>query len=86
MKDDLLLFFNEFHSNDVITKELGALFIALIHKKEGAISLRDFRPISLVGSHYKNLANHLRRVLPEIISDGQGAFADGRQILDSMLI
>ena len=90
LEDGMLVFFNEFHSNGAIAKELGVSFIALIPKKEGAISLRDFRPISLIGSLYKILAkvlaNWLRRVLPEVISDFQGAFVDGRQILDTVLI
>lgn len=65
-------------------------FIALIPKKEGAISIRDFQPISLIGSLYKILAkvltNWLCGILLEIISKNQGAFVDDRQILDSVLI
>ena len=84
------MFFNEFHVNGVITGELGATFIALVPKKDGAISIKDFRPISLIGSLYKILAkvlaNRLCKVLPEIISEIQGAFVDGRQILDSIIV
>ena len=90
LEDDLVVFFNEFHSNGVITRELGASFIALIPKKHGAISIKDFLPISLIGSLYKIvakvLANRLRKVLSYIISDIQGAFVDGCQILDSVLV
>ena len=90
LEDDLLIFFNEFHKNGVLIGELGATFVALIPKKDGAISIKDYRPISLIGGLYKILAkvlaNRLRRVLPEIGSDIQGAFVDGRQILDSVLI
>ena len=32
------------------------------------------------------LANLLQKVLPEIISDIQGAFVDGRQVIDSVVI
>ena len=56
----------------VIPGELGASFIALIPKKDGAICIKDFRPISLIGSLYKILskvlANRIRQVLPNIIS------------------
>lgn len=52
--------------------------------------IKDYRPFSLIGGLCKILAkvlsNRLRRVLPEIISDIQGAFVDDRQILDSVLI
>ena len=61
----------------------------MILKKDGAISIKDFHPISLIGNLCnilsKVLANRLRMVLPEIISDIQGAFADGPQILDIVL-
>ena len=52
--------------------------------------MKDFCPISLVGSVYKIiakvLANHLRLVLEKIVYDLQNAFVQGWQILDSILI
>ena len=63
-----------FHDNFFfIVGELGASFIALISKKDGAISIKNLCPMSLIGSQYnilaKVLANCLRKVLPEVISD-----------------
>ena len=62
----------------------------LIPKKAGAKGVKDFRPISLLGSLYKILAkvlaNRLRLVLGSLITPTQNAFIKGRQILDSMLI
>ncbi|RVW41410.1 hypothetical protein CK203_095174 [Vitis vinifera] len=56
----------------------------------GAEDLGDFRPISLVGSLYKwlakVLANRLKKVVGKVISKAQGAFVEGRQILDAVLI
>lgn len=91
LKDDLYVFFKEyFHDNGVIGGQLRASFIALIPKKEGDLSIKNFQPISLTGSLYKILANilanHLRKVLLEVIFSKQGAFVDGRQILHSVLI
>jgi hypothetical protein len=52
--------------------------------------MKDFRPISLVGSLYKIiakvLANRLKGVLDKVISKTQSAFIKGRQILDLILI
>eukprot|EP00268_Persea_americana_P019576 TRINITY_DN20054_c2_g1_i1.p1 TRINITY_DN20054_c2_g1~~TRINITY_DN20054_c2_g1_i1.p1 ORF type:complete len:191 (+),score=19.31 TRINITY_DN20054_c2_g1_i1:624-1196(+) len=92
LEDELLVFFNEFHANGVITGDLGASFIALIPKKEGAISIKDYRNrllcliVSLNKILAKVLASRLRKVLPEIIPEFQGAFLEGRQILDTALI
>ena len=43
-------FFKEFHDHSKFVKSLNATFLVLIPKKVGAEDLRDFRPISLVGS------------------------------------
>ena len=54
------------------------------------LNIRDFRPISLVGSLYKILAkvlaNRLKVVLDQLISESQNSFMGGMQILDSVLI
>ncbi|XP_023896574.1 uncharacterized protein LOC112008478 [Quercus suber] len=56
---------------------------ALIPKTNGASNIRDFRPISLVGSVYKILAkvlaNCLKEVLDQLISESQNSFVgDGK--------
>ncbi|RVW35166.1 putative ribonuclease H protein [Vitis vinifera] len=52
--------------------------------------ISDFRPISLITSLYKIiakvLAGRIRGVLHETIHSTQGAFVQGRQILDAVLI
>jgi hypothetical protein len=90
LKEDIMAVFSEFHSKASFQKSLNAYFIALIPKKVGAVDLKDFRPISLVGVVYKLiakiLANRLKMMLGKIISKTQDAFVKGRQIMDSVLI
>lgn len=44
-------------------------FIALFNKKNGARDLKDFWPISLVGSFYKILSKLLVRDLKELLAN-----------------
>ncbi|RVX03440.1 hypothetical protein CK203_019819 [Vitis vinifera] len=56
----------------------------------GAEELEDFRQISLVGGLYKLLAkvlaNRLKLVVGEVVSENQDAFIQGKQVLDAVLI
>jgi hypothetical protein len=87
---DIMKVFHDFHARGWFEKSLNASFISLIPKAPGVISLKDFRPISLVGSIYKIiakvLANKLKSVLEKVISKSQSAFIKGRQIIDPILI
>ena len=67
-------------------KSLNATFLVLVPKKGDAEDLKDFRPISLVSSLYKLLANKIKKVMGKVISESQNAFVEGRQILDAVLI
>ena len=79
---DVLAVFEEFYQHSKFEKSLNATFIALIPKKNGASNIRDFRPISLVGSVYKILAkvlaNRLKEVLDQLISVSWNNFVGGR--------
>ena len=78
-------FFRDFHERGRFVKSLNATFLTLVPKKGGAEDLKDFKPISLVGSLYKLLANvlanRLKKVLRKMITESQNAFLEGRQIL-----
>ncbi|RVW40791.1 Transposon TX1 uncharacterized 149 kDa protein [Vitis vinifera] len=90
VKPEILGLFKEFYLHGTFQRSLNSTFLLLIPKKEGAEDLRDFRPISLVGSVYKLLAkvlaNRLKSVMGEVIFDSQQAFVQRRQILDVVLI
>ena len=79
-------FFWEFYKHGNFVKSLNATFLFLILKKVGAKDLRDFRPISLMGGLYKWLTKVLANRLRKVVSKAQGAFVEGRQILDAVLI
>nr|GEX32757.1 RNA-directed DNA polymerase, eukaryota, reverse transcriptase zinc-binding domain protein [Tanacetum cinerariifolium] len=69
---------------------VNSAFITLIPKVSNPLFIKDYRPISLIGLHYKIVAkilsNRLYKVIDSIISPEQSAFISGRQILDGPLI
>nr|GEW62459.1 RNA-directed DNA polymerase, eukaryota, reverse transcriptase zinc-binding domain protein [Tanacetum cinerariifolium] len=75
---------------DGFTFGSNSSFIALIPKTPGSNMVKDFRPISLIGSFYKIiakiLANHLIFILGDIVNEVQSAFVANRQILDCPFI
>nr|GEX76534.1 transposon TX1 uncharacterized [Tanacetum cinerariifolium] len=81
---------NNFFINGDIPAGCNSSFIALISKVPDANLVKDFRPISLIGSIYKIIAkiltNRLINVLGDIVSEVQSAFVAGRKILDGPFI
>jgi hypothetical protein len=82
LQDDLLAVFVEFYEYGSFERSLNATFLSLIPKRTNVVEVKDFQPISLVGSVYKILAkvlaNRLSRVLSTIISPSQNVFVQGR--------
>ena len=82
--------FAKFHRSGIIYQSTNASFIVLLPKKSLTKKISNFRPISLITSLYKIivkvLSGCLRGVLHETIDSSQGAFVQGRQILDAVLI
>lgn len=90
VKHDIMEAFYNFPSHGIFEKNFNATYIALIPKKAGAKELRDFRPISLIGSVYKLfskvLTERLKRVIDKSVDSQQMAFIKGKQIMDAALI
>ena len=73
-----------------ILKAFNSTFLALIPKESGTEDPGKLRPISLCNVIYKIIskviANHLKPILPLIISLEQAGFVEGKQILDGIIL
>nr|GEY22592.1 RNA-directed DNA polymerase, eukaryota, reverse transcriptase zinc-binding domain protein [Tanacetum cinerariifolium] len=71
-------------------KGANSSFIILIPKTPNGNMVKDYRPISLIGSMYKIiskiLANHLVVVLGDLVNEIQSAFVADKQILNGPFI
>ena len=90
VKSDIMGLFRDFHEHGSFFKSLNSTFMVLIPKRGRVEDLKDFRPISLIGSIYKLIAkvlsNRLKNVMNKLVNSAHNAFVEGRQILDASLI
>nr|GEW21090.1 RNA-directed DNA polymerase, eukaryota [Tanacetum cinerariifolium] len=90
IEEDVYTAVSHFFNYCDIPNGCNSSFITLIPKLPDAKLVKDFRPISLIGSTYKIiakiLANRLVAVLSDIVDKVQSAFIAGRQILDGPFI
>lgn len=77
LKDDIVSTMHHFHSHQVFEKSFNATYVALI-PKNGAVELRDYRPIRLISGVYKTIAKTLtervKRVVDSLVNNHQMAF------------
>ncbi|KAK9118364.1 hypothetical protein Scep_016457 [Stephania cephalantha] len=89
VRNDILKVFKDFYRTGEVNAVVNKTLICLIPKKLQARRLKEFRPISLVTCLYKLIAKvlaaHLRVALKCSIVREQGAFLQGRQMIDLIL-
>ncbi|WRX15677.1 Reverse transcriptase domain - like 10 [Theobroma cacao] len=90
VKDDVMCLVEDFYRSECMEGCANTSFITLVSKRANPSNIGEYRPISLMGSPYKiiaqALANRLKMVLEEIVGENQFAFIKGRQLLDCSLI
>ncbi|GJW49663.1 RNA-directed DNA polymerase, eukaryota [Tanacetum coccineum] len=90
LESDVVDAVSYFFNHGKFPKGGNSSFIALIPKLQDAKLVKDFRPISLIGSLYKIIAkvlsNRLVGVLGGLVNEVQSAFVSDRQILDGPFI
>ncbi|GJW17430.1 RNA-directed DNA polymerase, eukaryota, reverse transcriptase zinc-binding domain protein [Tanacetum coccineum] len=90
IEKDVVAAIRWFFETGKIPKGGNSSFITLIPKIPNANMVKDYRPISLIGSVYKIiakiLANRLTTVLGDLVNEIQSAFVKDRQILDGPFI
>lgn len=90
VKNDVIQVVRQFFEEGRINEQLVNTNIALIPKKKQPQAMTDIRPISLCNVIYKViskvLANRLKKLIDQIISDEQSAFIPGRLITDNVMI
>lgn len=91
IKDDLMRALDCFYRGDMRgLPAINKAIVSLLPKMEGALDIKDFRPVSLVHGaikiFVKVLTNRLAMELPGLIGKHQSAFVKGRSIHDNFML
>jgi len=90
LKHDVRIMFNQFFVNEKLSKSFLSYFVTLIPKVSASMTLKEYRPISLLGCLYKILlkvlAYKLSKMMNSIIFGSQSAFLKGRHLVDGVLV
>jgi len=84
IKYDVYRLCNDFYWHQADIKSINSSYITLVPKKDNPKTVNDFRPISLLNSSPKILANRLQRKILQVIHENQYGFIKGRTIQDCL--
>lgn len=88
--NDVISLVRKFFRDGVLPNELNETNVVLIPKKKSPTEIGDLRPISLCNVLMriitKVMANRMKELLNDIISENQSAFVPNRLISDNILI
>ncbi|KAL2904328.1 hypothetical protein RDABS01_003038 [Bienertia sinuspersici] len=87
---DVIQAVRDFFDNGKLLKEVSITTLTMVPKVQTPSTVSEYRPIACCSTIYKCisklLCSRLSLVLPDIISQNQGAFVSGRSIMHNALI
>uniref|UniRef100_A0A803N4X4 Reverse transcriptase domain-containing protein n=1 Tax=Chenopodium quinoa TaxID=63459 RepID=A0A803N4X4_CHEQI len=90
VKNDLCEVVLSFFDHGCLLKQVNNSLLTMVPKVDDAIYVSQYRPIACCNVLYKLisklLCSRLKVVLPGLISETQGAFVEGRSILDNIFV
>jgi hypothetical protein len=90
MKDDLLAVYKEALEVSYLCRDLNTGILCLLPKGGNKILIKNWRPITLLGTVYKLLAKtmvrRLQPMLGQLIRPNQTGFLKGRSIIDNVFL
>lgn len=87
---DIVKAMKEFFRSGIMLREINVTTITLIHRTKSSTVVGYHKPIACYSLLYKIITKlictRLSSVLPDVVSQNQGAFINGRNIISNILL